>query len=272
MRRLLVIPARWGSSRFPGKPLAMIAGRPLLARTIDLARRAMRGDSDVGIVAAVDDPRVEALARAEGCRTVWTDPDLSSGSSRALAAAEQQVPPPAAVINLQGDAPFVPPEALRGIIAALAKGAAVATPVVQLDWVALDALRLHKLDSPFSGTTCIVAADGTARWFSKTIIPAIRGEEALRRATKTSPVLRHLGMYGYSLDALRRFDAAATGCYEQLEGLEQLRLIELGIPITAVAIPAAAGGAAFTMSGIDTPADLALAERFIADHGDPFGR
>lgn len=268
---LLVIPARWGSTRFPGKPLTPVAGRPLLSRTIDLARRSMRGVAEVELVVATDDARIEALALAEDCAVVRTGPGIGSGSARALAAARARPERPGFVVNLQGDAPFMPPAAIAAVVAALSKGAAVATPVMRLDWNALDALRRHKRDTPFSGTTCIVAPDGRARWFSKAVIPAIRDELALREATPRSPVRRHLGLYGYTLEALARFDAAPEGEYERIEGLEQLRLIELGIPITAVEIDADGGADTVTMGGIDTPADVAMAERLIAATGDPYG-
>ena len=266
MTCLIVIPARWGSSRFPGKPLAVIAGKTLLARVIDLARRATQEQADTEIVVATDDPRIEALATAEHCRVILTEHTLTSGSARALAAARRCSPAPTAVVNLQGDAPFIPPAALGSIIAALAGGAMVVTPVVRLSWEALDVLRDHKQTAPFSGTTCIVAEDSTARWFSKAIIPAIRDEAAARHSEPLSPIFRHLGLYGYSLDALQRFDAAPPGWYETLEGLEQLRLVELGIPIDTVQVEAGP----FAIGGIDTPADLILAERAIAEHGDPY--
>lgn len=269
MTCLVVIPARWGSSRFPGKPLAMIAGSPLLARTIDLARRAASGLADVEIVVSTDDPRVEALACAEGCEVVRTESSLTSGSARALAAARLRSPAPATIVNLQGDAPFLPPAAVGAVIAALAEGAAVATPVVRLDWAGLDALRRHKLDAPFSGTTCVVNPNGTARWFSKAIIPAMRDEDALRQTTRWSPVFRHLGLYGYTLEALHRFDAAPPAPYERLEGLEQLRFLEMGIDIHAVQLEERAGSGSFDIGGIDTPADVVLAERLIAERGDP---
>jgi 3-deoxy-manno-octulosonate cytidylyltransferase (CMP-KDO synthetase) len=158
--------------------------------------------------------------------------------------------------------------ALPAVIAALRDGSAdVATPVVRLSWAALDALRLHKQAAPFSGTTCVRDGAGRALWFSKAILPAMRGEDGLRAASPMSPVLRHVGLYGYRLPALERFEAAAPTELEQLEGLEQLRLLDRHLTIDAVEV----APARFDISGIDTEADITRAEDLIALHGDPFG-
>lgn len=243
----------------------MIAGRSLLHRTIAMARAATRTLSATDLVVATDDDEIAGHARAAGCDAVMTDSAIATGSGRALAAARAAAQPPRFIINLQGDSPFQPEGALGAVVAALETGAHVATPVIALDWAALDALRDHKLRSPFSGTTCVCAPDGRALWFSKTIIPAIRGESALRDSRPLSPVLRHIGLYGYRLDALERFEAAAPTTMEQLEGLEQLRLVELGIPIMTVRVDPPL----FDSSGIDTQADIARVEALIAAYGDP---
>ena len=163
------------------------------------------------------------------------------------------------------DQTWLPSPATRAVIAALEGGAQVATPVIALDWPALDALRDHKTRSPFSGTTCVRAPDGRALWFSKAIIPAIRGEEGLRETLARSPVWRHVGLYGYTLDALRRFEDCPPTALENLEGLEQLRLLELGIPVMTVPVDPPR----FDSSGIDTEADISRVEALIAQYGDP---
>lgn len=196
-----------------------------------------------------------------------TDTALDSGSARACAAARTRTQPPSRVVNLQGDAPFVPPHVVAGLLSTLRSGEAdVATPVYRLDWERLDRLRAHKQASPFSGTTCVRGQDGRALWFSKAIQPAIRDEEKLRTQSPFSPVWQHLGLYGYRMAALDWFASAPASTYEQLEGLEQLRFLEAGRTIATVAVDAPQ----HAMSGIDTPADLALAEATIARLGDPF--
>lgn len=262
---MVVIPARAGSSRLPRKPLRLIAGRTLLHRTIAMARAAIRGVPDADLIVATDDRDIADHACQVGCDAAMTDSAIATGSGRALAAARQRRAPPRFVVNLQGDSPFQPEGALRSVIAALQSGADVATPVIALDWPALDALRDHKTRSPFSGTTCARAPDGRALWFSKTIIPAIRNEEALRASQPLSPVWRHVGLYGYTLDALTRFEQTPPTLLENLEGLEQLRLLELGIPVTTVPVDPPL----FDSSGIDTEADIARVEALIARHGDP---
>ena len=131
---------------------------------------------------------------------------------------------------------------------------------------ALDALREHKVSTPFSGTTCIRGEDGRAIWFSKNILPAIRSEAKLRAAGPLSPVLQHVGLYGYTRKALDRIAALKPSRYEELEGLEQLRFIENGLSVYAV--PVAAQD--LPSAGIDTPQDVAKAEAALAKLGDPY--
>ena len=230
-----------------------------------MARAAILGIADAELVVATDDSEIADHAQSVGCAAAMTDSAIATGSGRALAAALQRPEAPRFIVNLQGDSPFQPQGALRAVLAALQSGAEVATPVIALDWRALDALRDHKLRSPFSGTTCARAPDGRALWFSKTIIPAIRDEQARRATQPLSPVWRHVGLYGYTLDALTRFEATPPTALEQLEGLEQLRLLELGITVTTVAVDPPI----FDSSGIDTEADIQRVEALIATHGDP---
>jgi 3-deoxy-manno-octulosonate cytidylyltransferase (CMP-KDO synthetase) len=264
---LIVIPARYGSTRLPGKPLLPIAGRTLLERVLAVAREAAWLAGDCEVVVATDDERIADHAGELGAAVALTASTLDSGSARAFAAATGRVAPDGLVINLQGDAPFIPPRIVADLLRTLRNGTAdMATPVFQLDWDRLDRLRAHKQHAPFSGTTCIRAPDGRALWFSKTIIPAIRNEDALRAAGSWSPVWQHLGLYGYRMAALAWFAGAEPGQYEALEGLEQLRFLEAGRTIATVAVDAPS----HAMSGIDTAADIALAEETIRRLGDPF--
>jgi len=251
----------------PGKPLLPIAGITLLERVAAVARRAAALAGNCDVVVATDDERIAAHAREIGCSAVMTAGDIASGSGRACAAANLRPARPAIVVNLQGDAPFIPPDVVAELLTvARARAADCVTPVVRLDWAALDAMRAHKRAAPFSGTTCVRTEDGRALWFSKTILPAIRDEERARVHDALSPVYRHLGLYAYRVDALERFEAAAPGHYERLEGLEQLRFLEMGLTIQTVTV----APPRHAMSGIDTAADIALAEDLIARWGDPF--
>lgn len=253
----IIIPARYGSTRFPGKPLAMIGGQTMLSRVVALARAASAALGDVRIAVATDDQRIADHAQDIGAEAFMTG-ECKTGSDRVLQAALQMDPVPEIALNLQGDAPFIPQEAVRAVLQALLEGGAatqVATPVVQLPWDTLDKLRLQKQDTPFSGTTCARDAQGSAFWFSKQIIPAVRKED---RAAALSPVFQHLGLYGYRLDALKKFCALPEGVYEKLEGLEQLRFLENDIPIQTVAISSLP-----LYSGIDSPDDLERASQLI---------
>lgn len=266
MSDLIVVPARFGSTRLPGKPLLKIAGRTLLERVTAVAQVAAAQAGECDVVVATDDERIADHARGMSVEVVLTPPALDSGSARACAAAGARPSCPGLVINLQGDAPFIPPSVVAELIDTLRRGTAdVATPVYRLDWERLDRLRAHKATAPFSGTTCVRASDGRALWFSKTILPAIRDEAGLR-TEPFSPVWQHLGLYGYRMAALEWFAAAAPTSYERLEGLEQLRFLESGRTIVTIEVPPPE----HALSGIDTPADLSLAEAAIVRLGDPF--
>ena len=253
MNALTVIPARYASTRFPGKPLAPIAGVPMLLRTAEVARA-------VGpFVVATDDARIQDFCDAHDLPCVMTDPDLPSGSDRARAAARLFSPDAAIVVNLQGDAPFTPPAYVRACLDALDRDpeADIATPVVPLSWDALDDLHDAKRTTPFSGTTAIVGTDGRAHWFSKQIIPAIRTPD---RGQPVSPVLQHVGLYAFRRDALDRFVALPPSPYERVEGLEQLRALEAGLVIACARVAAHP----MSQAGIDTPEDVARAEARLA--------
>lgn len=265
MADLIVIPARFGSQRLPGKPLLEIAGQSLLSRVIHIARVAQREFDNVEIVVATDDDRIKEHAESLGCEAVMTDSSINSGSSRALAAANSRAVRPEVIVNLQGDAPFIPPAVVKQMLKVSRTTEGVVTSVSVLSWKQLDMLREHKKVAPFSGTTCVREPNGRALWFSKSIIPAIRGEEDLRMQGGMSPVLRHLGLYAYRYAALAAFDAAPCSFYEELEGLEQLRFFALGISVTTVEIDAPR----ISMSGIDTAQDIRLAEQLILEFGDP---
>ncbi|HRQ61109.1 MAG TPA: manno-octulosonate cytidylyltransferase [Alphaproteobacteria bacterium] len=261
MNPAIIIPARWGSTRFPGKPLAMIAGKTMLARVVDVARAAAADFPGTSVYVTTDDERIASHAREIGAECILTSPDCPTGSDRALAAAKQLPTPPDFILNLQGDAPFTPVSALQALLDEYLHNpeAQVITAVHRLSWTALDKLRENKKTTPFSGTTAIIAGDGRALWFSKNIIPALRKESDLRGQSETSPIHQHFGLYGYRLAALEKFCALPQSPYEVMEGLEQLRFLENNISIHTVRIEADGT----IHGGIDTPEDLARAEALL---------
>ncbi len=263
----IVIPARYASTRLPGKPLVRIAGRTMLERVHRIAKAAAAGLSGVAVVVATDDDRIAAHCRELGADCVMTSPDCPSGTDRAAEAVRQLKEKPDFVLNMQGDAPLTPPDFLRAMIDSFAASPCdVITPVTRATWEQLDKLRESKKTTPFSGTTAVFdEKTGKAFWFSKNIIPAVRKEEALRAQDPLSPVYRHIGVYGYSAAMLEKYPSLPEGAFEKLEGLEQLRVIENGYTIRCV--PVDYKGRA-SMSGVDSPEDVARAEALIAKHGE----
>ena len=267
MKTAIIIPARYASTRFPGKPLAKIAGRSMLSRVVDIGRRAITGHDNVTLMVATNDQRIADHCREIGVECVMTSDECPTGSDRVLEAAQKSSGGFDFLVSLQGDAPFTPAEALSLMLEAAMDnpGLEVVTPVIRLRWSELEALREAKKTTPFSGTTVTIGPDGHALWFSKNIIPAIRKEKDLRGQGEFSPVYQHLGLYGYRTDVLERYVRLPQGHYEQLEGLEQLRLLENEITVHTVEVGLEKG---LVQSGIDSPEDLARAEALIKAHGE----
>jgi 3-deoxy-manno-octulosonate cytidylyltransferase (CMP-KDO synthetase) len=262
---LIVVPARFGSKRLPGKPLLPIAGVPLIERVAAIARKAA-DIANARYVIATDDQRIGDFCDTKAIPFVMTSQDIATGSDRVLAAADAFDPHAEYLVNLQGDSPFTPARQVVALVEALRTAQAdCVTPVISLTWKGLDDLREHKRKAPFSGTTCVRGNDGRAYWFSKSIQPAIRDEDKLRAVSDTSPVFRHVGLYGYRKEALKRFCVLPEATYEKLEGLEQLRFLENGMTISTVIV----GEPEPSMGGVDTLADIALAEQLIAQYSDP---
>ncbi|MFZ4601392.1 MAG: 3-deoxy-manno-octulosonate cytidylyltransferase [Caulobacterales bacterium] len=234
---LIVIPARMASSRLPGKPLADIAGRPMIAHMVRIARAAALGE----VVVAAAEPEIAAVAEAAGARAVLTDPDLPSGTDRVQAAVAAIGAGGADVIvNLQGDMPTMDPGDVVRAVAAL-ENADIATLVAPSD-------DPDDRANP-NLVKAIVAADGRCLYFTRA--PAPWGE---------GPIQRHVGIYVYRREALARFVAAPPSPLETREKLEQLRALELGMTIRA-------GVTSDFPKGVDSPADLELARRLLGGRG-----
>jgi 3-deoxy-manno-octulosonate cytidylyltransferase (CMP-KDO synthetase) len=267
IKTTIIIPARWGSTRLPGKPLALIAGRTMLSRVVAIAKAAAQNDPQISLLVATDDSRIMAHCEELNVPAVMTSVDCLTGTDRAQAAVKQLSDPPDFIVNLQGDALLTPPDFITALIDHFRRTPTdVVTPVTQLDWEALDRLRHTKSQTPFSGTLAAFdAKTGRAFWFSKTIFPALRKEAELRATSSPAPVWRHVGIYGFSRAMLATYVTLPEGFYEKLEGLEQLRVLEHGYEIGCV--PVDYRGRA-SMSGVDSPEDIARAEALIAKHGE----
>lgn len=270
MKTLIVIPARYGSTRFPGKPLAKIAGKEMLLRVWENAQKAAAKFEGCQAVVATDDERIMDFCLSRQINAVMTSVHCPTGTDRVIEAAEKMPELPEFVVNLQGDNPICPTWFVEAVINEYYKNDRVetVTPVVNLSWEELDKLRQHKKETPFSGTTAVFNAEGDAFYFSKNIIPAIRKEEKIRAQTDMSPVYRQVGLYGYRLDVLRKIARLPEGVYEKLEGLEQLRWIENGIKVRCVKVDYGNFAKMASLSGVDSPEDIARVEEVIAELGE----
>lgn len=267
MRSVIIVPARYGSTRFPGKPLAMIAGKTMLERVCAIAMHAAKDAQDTDVIVATDHQLIADHAEQLGVQWVMTPEACPTGTDRALAAIDELSYRPDFIINLQGDVPLTPPDFIKAMLDEVHSDATIqlVTPVTQLSWQELDILREHKKTTPFSGTTVAIDAQRNALWFSKNIIPAIRNEEKQRKTIALSPVYRHIGLYGYRRELLETYVTLTQTPYEHLEGLEQLRLLENGYPIRTVKVDYRGRA---SMSGVDTPQDAEMAEALIELHGE----
>jgi 3-deoxy-manno-octulosonate cytidylyltransferase (CMP-KDO synthetase) len=256
MTAAIVISARYGSTRLPGKPLIPIAGISMLERVWRIARAVARCSR---IVVSTEDERVAAHARGFGAEAVITSAACRNGTERTyetLAAAGIRED---FVINFQGDAPLTPPWVLQAMVDEYDTGCPfdIVTPAVALTAEMLAALRAHKATSPSSGTTVTFDCAHNALYFSKQIIPFCRNEGAV-------PVYRHIGLYGYRRDSLRRYVALPATPLEQAEGLEQLRALEHGLVVRVVIVDYRGR----THASVDTPQDLRVVETLLATEGE----
>lgn len=244
----VVIPARYASTRLPGKPLLDIGGRPMIQRVVEQAAASSANEvlvatDDERIAQVVSDPR----ARSQRAVAVMTDPDLPSGTDRVAAVARGRGWDDATVVvNVQGDEPFVPPALIEQAAALLDRdpGAAVSTLATPIESV-------QEFLDP-NVVKVVLAQDGAALYFSRAPIPWSRegATEGLASQRRFDGALRHVGMYAYRVGALKRITALAPSNLEQCEKLEQLRALQAGLRIVVgvCAVP--------SPPGVDTAQDL----------------
>ncbi|MDH0866326.1 3-deoxy-manno-octulosonate cytidylyltransferase [Mitsuaria sp. GD03876] len=244
----IVIPARLASTRLPNKPLADIAGAPMI---VQVARRAALAGA-AQVVVATDAPEVLAACEAHGVRALMTRADHASGSDRLAEAVELLgLPDDAVVVNVQGDEPLIAPEMIQSCAALLA-----ARPACAMATVA------HAIDddAEFANPNVVklvTDAQGLALYFSRAPIPWWRDAPGGGARVKPDAVLRHVGLYAYRAGFLRRFPTLAVSPLEQIEALEQLRVLWHGERI-AVHVSAERPG-----PGVDTPEDLERVRRLM---------
>lgn len=238
-----VIPARYASSRLPGKPLADIAGRPMVVHVADRARESGARE----IIIATDDPRIEAAVTSHGYVAMMTRPDHTSGTDRiAEIAIARGWPDDLIVVNIQGDEPRIPPQLVRAVAEQLVAHheAAIATACHPI----------HSAAEMFDTNAVKVVLDknGFAAYFSRAPIPYARDVFKVdqSRLPEGLPAYRHLGLYAYRCGFLKIYSTLAPAAAEQFESLEQLRALWHGYRISVAVTNQAPD------PGVDTPEDL----------------
>ena len=239
MKTAVIIPARMGSMRFPGKVLADLGGKPVIQHVWE---NAMRSKAD-SVTVAADDPRVEQAVKSFGGHVVMTKPSHPSGSDRVWEAAQST--DAELIVNVQGDEPFLPHEVIDDLIDAMHGPDAPAMGTVVLPCSRADIAANPNLPK------VVLTSDDYALYFSRSMIPYLRegGEE--------TAVYRHWGIYAYRRETLAKFVSLPEGRLERCEKLEQLRALENGIRIKVIKTT-------FDSIGIDTPDDLVRAQEFLA--------
>jgi 3-deoxy-manno-octulosonate cytidylyltransferase (CMP-KDO synthetase) len=239
----LVIPARWGSTRFPGKMLHPLAGKPLIQHVWERSCEA-RGIGRV--IVATDEKRIASAARSFGAEVVMTSPDHPSGTDR-IAEVASKLRGITHVINVQGDEPLIDPLLIESLAKAMQRA-----PEISMITAATPFADRREAEDP-NCVKVVTGVSGDALYFSRSLIPFHR--DAKDPGSAVLPLL-HLGIYGYRRDTLSRLVRLAPTPLEQCEKLEQLRALEHGIPIRVV-ITNHRG------IGVDTPADAARVEKLL---------
>ena len=263
MNTVILIPARYASSRYPGKPLVSLKGasgtaKSLILRSVEAARR-VRDVSGVFVV--TDDERIADACTAAGVGVIMTSPECRNGTER-CAEAMSSLHDPDLVINFQGDALLTPPGFVEALIERMREdeGALVATPAMRLRRDEVRALQEEEPAGRVGGTSVVTDAQGRALYFSKRLIPhlPVGALEA-----EVSPVRLHVGVYAYRPTALELYVSTPVSELETLEGLEQLRFLVAGVPVAVVDVETPP----FALRELNNPEDVAPIEQALAEAG-----
>ena len=241
-----IIPARYASQRFPGKPLADILGRPMILHVFERARQCRL---IAGLVLATDDARIQAAAQKYDIPVVMTRTDHPSGTDRVLEAAlKLNLPPDSVVINIQGDEPALVPAMLTDLVQPFRM------PEIQATTLARH-ISTRQAQNP-NLVKVVFGADGRALYFSRSPVP-------YHRESEKSDYYGHVGIYAFRMPVLQQFVALPRSRLEVAERLEQLRLLENGVPIHIVVTK-------YRSIGVDRPEDIETAGRLILAQGETF--
>ncbi len=263
MNAVILIPARYASTRYPGKPLAELRGaqgtpKPLILRSVEAARR-VRGVSTVFVV--TDDERIADACTHHGVGVIMTSPECRNGTER-CAEALPSLHHPDLIINFQGDALLTPPGFVEALIDRMRddQDALVATPAMRLRTTEVRVLQAEEAAGRVGGTTVVTNDQHHALYFSKRIVPHLP-DGALD--AEVSPVRLHVGVYAYRPEALERYVATPVSELETLEGLEQLRFLVAGIPVAVVDVQTPP----FALRELNNPEDVEPIEQALAEAG-----
>lgn len=263
MRTAILIPARFASSRYPGKPLVELRGatglaKPLIQRSYEAARRVV-GSGDVCVV--TDDDRIAAASEAFGAPVIMTSPDCRNGTER-CAEAIGQLGDVDLIVNLQGDALLTPSHFVEALIAHMREDreVQVATPAVRLRSAEVRVLQGEEAEGRVGGTSVVTDDRGHALYFSKRLIPRLP-KGALDEPL--SPVRLHVGVYAYRREALELYARTRPSQLELLEGLEQLRFLTAGVAVDVVEVDPPP----FGLRELNNPEDLEPIEQALAEAG-----
>lgn len=258
MQTVILIPARYPSRRFPGKPLALLTGatgeaRSLIHRSWDAARAVLGVDA---VIVLTDDDRIADAARDFGADVLMTTEAPRNGTERCAEAIPNLPGAPEIIVNLQGDAPLTPPHYIEALIDAMQRDPDIqmATPVLRTEPSHVTALQADRKAGRVGATTAVFRPNGDALYFSKEVLPFADGG---------ATVFHHVGCYAYRPEALAAYASMPQGPLEQAEGLEQLRFLENGIPVRCVEVQAR--GRAFWE--LNNPSDIPLIEDIMKREG-----
>lgn len=237
MSVLIVIPARFASTRYPGKPLVQLRGaggvsRSLVQRSWEVAKQVGGADR---VVVATDDDRIRVAGESFGAEVVMTSPDCANGTERCAEALDQLGGGYDIVVNLQGDAPLTPAWFIEDLVVSLEahSTAEVATPVLRCDGRSLNGFLEDRRAGRVGGTTAVFGQEMRALYFSKEVVP-FTGQ--IFADDDETPVFHHVGVYAYRPSALAAYPLWRVGPLERLEGLEQLRFLEQERPVLCVEV------------------------------------
>lgn len=262
MKTVILIPARYASTRYPGKPLAELSqkdgSRKSLIRMSWEAARQITGVAEVHVV--TDDDRIREAAEGFGASVIMTSPEAENGTARCAEALATGAVEADLVVNFQGDAPLTPPWFVEELIAAMQADTAaqVATPVLQCDAATYAMFVEDRQNGRVGGTTAVFGEDNRALYFSKEIVPYI---DPGKVPVRDIPVYHHVGVYAYRPAALKAYTGWGVSRLETLEGLEQLRFLVHGVPLRCVEVDAR--GRVFWE--LNNPADVARIEKVLKE-------